>query len=118
MPLGHAVEQVTHGRLVGHVAGDELAVDLLRGGGAGIGVDVDAHHAGALAGEAAHGREADAASGAGHHRDPVGQTIHLILRTQESDAKKTFLTSVNECRASGPSSRPRPDCFMPPNGVQ
>src|SRR5688572_19150915 len=30
----------------------------------------------------------------------------------------TFLTSVNESTASGPSSRPRPDCFMPPNGVQ
>ena len=31
---------------------------------------------------------------------------------------KTFLTSVNEFGASGPSSRPRPDCLKPPNGVQ
>src|SRR3954451_2650625 len=31
---------------------------------------------------------------------------------------KTFLTSVNDSSASGPSSRPSPDCFMPPNGVQ
>src|ERR1700722_17094460 len=31
---------------------------------------------------------------------------------------KTFLTSVNESSASGPSSRPRPDCLNPPNGVQ
>src|SRR5919108_4833637 len=30
----------------------------------------------------------------------------------------TFLTSVNESSASGPSSRPRPDCLNPPNGVQ
>src|SRR5687767_1756024 len=31
---------------------------------------------------------------------------------------KTFFTSVNDAKASGPSSRPRPDCFIPPNGVQ
>src|SRR5215475_9857207 len=31
---------------------------------------------------------------------------------------KTFLTSVNACNASGPSSRPSPDCLTPPNGVQ
>src|SRR5487761_1084917 len=30
----------------------------------------------------------------------------------------TFLTSVNASSASGPSSRPRPDCLNPPNGVQ
>src|SRR3954454_895223 len=33
-------------------------------------------------------------------------------------ARNTFLTSVKPSNASGPSSRPRPDCFMPPNGVQ
>ena len=31
---------------------------------------------------------------------------------------KTFLISVNASSASGPSSRPRPDCLKPPNGVQ
>src|SRR5579872_2989063 len=31
---------------------------------------------------------------------------------------KTFLISVNASGASGPSSRPRPDCLKPPNGVQ
>src|SRR5438445_306617 len=30
----------------------------------------------------------------------------------------TFLVSVNAASASGPSSRPRPDCLNPPNGVQ
>src|SRR5882757_10210703 len=30
----------------------------------------------------------------------------------------TFLTSVNASSASGPSSRPSPDCLNPPNGVQ
>src|SRR5580693_7401299 len=33
-------------------------------------------------------------------------------------AMKTFLISVNASGASGPSSRPRPDCLNPPNGVQ
>src|SRR6476469_7416567 len=31
---------------------------------------------------------------------------------------KTFFTSLNAAGASGPSSRPRPDCLNPPNGVQ
>ena len=31
---------------------------------------------------------------------------------------KTFFSSVNASGASGPSSRPRPDCLNPPNGVQ
>ena len=31
---------------------------------------------------------------------------------------KTFLISVNASSASGPSSRPSPDCLNPPNGVQ
>src|SRR5215469_15150234 len=30
----------------------------------------------------------------------------------------TFLTSVKAYTASGPSSRPRPDCLKPPNGDQ
>ena len=38
--------------------------------------------------------------------------------TQTSVEMKTFLTSVNESRASGPSSRPSPDCLKPPNGVE
>src|SRR3954470_21446546 len=40
------------------------------------------------------------------------------MTSQLSDEMKTFLTSVNDASASGPSSRPRPDCFMPPNGVE
>jgi hypothetical protein len=31
---------------------------------------------------------------------------------------KTFLVSVKASSASGPSSRPRPDCLKPPNGVE
>src|SRR3954471_12387939 len=41
-----------------------------------------------------------------------------MLVATHSLLMKTFLTSVTEASASGPSSRPRPDCFMPPNGVQ
>src|SRR5215471_8153522 len=40
------------------------------------------------------------------------------LPNQFSVAIKTFLTSVNASSASGPSSRPSPDCLNPPNGVQ
>src|SRR5690348_1310530 len=36
----------------------------------------------------------------------------------QSLAKKTFFTSVNESSASGPSSRPSPDCLKPPKGVE
>ena len=35
-----------------------------------------------------------------------------------SELMKTFLTSLNASSASGPSSRPMPDCFTPPKGVQ
>ena len=31
---------------------------------------------------------------------------------------KTFFSSVKAAGASGPSSRPSPDCLYPPNGVQ
>ena len=39
------------------------------------------------------------------------------VRRQSSVAKKTFFVSVKCSAASGPSSRPRPEAFMPPNGV-
>src|SRR5215475_8459309 len=42
----------------------------------------------------------------------------LVGPNQLSVAMKTFLTSVNASSASGPSSRPSPDCLKPPNGVQ
>src|SRR6185437_11113676 len=41
-----------------------------------------------------------------------------LLANQLSVAMNTFLTSVNASSASGPSSRPSPDCLNPPNGVQ
>ena len=116
MPLHHPVEQVADGRLVGHVGGDELAVHLLRGPGAGVGVDVHAHHPRALGGEAAYGGQPDAAARAGHHCHPVGKpSLHC---DHSSVPMNTFLTSVKACSASGPSSRPRPERFIPPNGVQ
>ena len=53
---------------------------------------------------------------AGDDGDPVLQSVQGWL--QSSVAMKTFLVSVNASRASGPSSRPRPDCLKPPNGVE
>src|SRR3979409_2302951 len=38
--------------------------------------------------------------------------------TYSSVEIKTFLVSVKASTASGPSSRPRPDCLNPPNGAQ
>ena len=37
---------------------------------------------------------------------------------QDSSEKKTFFSSVKAFGASGPSSRPSPDCLNPPKGVQ
>src|SRR5271170_3256077 len=42
----------------------------------------------------------------------------FVARSLHSVEMKTFLVSVNASGASGPSSRPRPDCLKPPNGVQ
>jgi hypothetical protein len=42
----------------------------------------------------------------------------FALSSPQSSEMKTFLVSVKACGASGPSSRPSPDCLNPPNGVQ
>src|SRR4029077_6224249 len=52
----------------------------------------------------------------GDHGDPILQPLHRTAHS--SVAMNTFLMSVNESSASGPSSRPRPDCLNPPKGVQ
>ncbi len=113
-----------------------------RGGhrAAGVLVEVDHRHLRALGGEAlAHGA-ADAAGAAGDDADrvpraggrrdrmdsaaPVASVVSLmailraVLRLGQSELMKTFLTSLNASSASGPSSRPMPDCFTPPKGVQ
>ena len=41
-----------------------------------------------------------------------------VGRGRYSELMKTFLTSLNASSASGPSSRPMPDCLAPPKGVQ
>ena len=48
----------------------------------------------------------------------VDGLFRLVDVADEASAKKTFLVSVKCSAASGPSSRPRPDAFMPPKGVQ
>ena len=50
--------------------------------------------------------------------DASCHVLVLLLVTSSQWAMKTFFSSVNACGASGPSSRPRPDCLKPPNGVQ
>ena len=41
-----------------------------------------------------------------------------VVRACAQWAMKTFFSSVNAFGASGPSSRPSPDCLKPPKGVQ
>ena len=45
-------------------------------------------------------------------------SLPAMVLSYASVLMKTFLTSVNASSASGPSSRPRPDCLKPPNGVE
>ena len=46
------------------------------------------------------------------------RTTACSLTIHPSVAMNTFFSSVNASSASGPSSRPRPDCLKPPNGVE
>ncbi len=82
----------------------------------GGGVDVGAHHGGALAREPPRGGEADPAARTGDDGDlAVEASGHVSYSFVEMN---TFLVSVNASGASGPSSRPRPEDLKPPNGVQ
>ena len=130
---GHLAVQGLH--LVGgrHVGPHEHAADRGRHLTAGSLVEVDDGHRGALGGEAlAHGA-ADAAGATGDDGDAVDQAAgvggglaHVSppagadarSPNRQSELMKTFLTSLNASRASGPSSRPIPDCLTPPKGVQ
>ena len=134
---GHLAVQRLHlggGRDVGP---HEHAADGSRHLAPGPLVEVDDRHLGPLRGEAlAHGA-ADAAGTTGDDGDPVDQAAgvggglaHVTPRgpggtaggsrqsSRHSELMKTFLTSQNASRASGPSSRPIPDCLTPPKGVQ
>jgi hypothetical protein len=106
----------------GHVGAHEHALDRLGQLAALALVDVDHGHLGPLGGEAfAHGPP-DAAGPTGDH----GHLVHQAVRVRRglahgspySELMKTFFTSLKESSASGPSSRPMPDCLAPPNGVQ
>ena len=86
-------------------------------------VDVGDHDVRTFGGKPSCGGEPDPAGAAGHHRDPIDQPPNDIfadrcVHAHPSVARKTFLTSVKAPSASGPSSRPRPDCLKPPNGVE
>ena len=45
-------------------------------------------------------------------------SVDAVTVRGSSVLMKTFLVSVKAVRASGPSSRPSPDCLKPPKGVQ
>ena len=94
---------------------DEQTPGLGRGLLARGGIEIGAHDARTLRGEAPSRRQTDAAARAGDHRCLAVQTSghrHSFVEM------KTFLVSVNANGASGPSSRPRPEDLKPPNGVQ
>src|SRR6185437_14334756 len=78
-------------------------------------VDIDSDHARALGRHPFSAGQPDAAASAGDDGHPVLQALHC---PSYSVAMNTFLVSVNASSASGPSSRPSPDCLNPPNGVQ
>ncbi len=112
------LEERAHRLLVGDVGLDEQAADLVGGLGPGLGVEVDADHLGALGGEPAGGGQADAAARAGDDGHPAVESLgHADHSSHSSVEMKTFLVWVKASRASGPSSRPRPDCLKPPKGV-
>ena len=88
-----------------------------------VAASMSAHdHVRALGGEAARGRQPDAAAGAGHDGHPSLESVHRgaprSVGGQGVVDRNTFLVSVNAASASGPSSRPSPDCLNPPNGVE
>ena len=49
---------------------------------------------------------------------PSEMRVKCVVTDRQSVEMKTFLTSVNESSASGPSSRPMPLCLKPPKGVE
>ena len=103
---------------VGHVAAHVEPADLLGCGAAAFVVEVgDARPRAPSSANRRDGRQPDAAAAAGDDRGAV-LAADALPSAQSSVLMKTFLTSVNESSASGPSSRPRPDCLKPPNGVE
>ena len=108
--------RVVDGRLVRDVNGHKQSVEFVGGGLARRRVDVADDDRRALGVHAPAGGQTDAAGAAGDHGDLAGQSLGQIHQASPI-AKKTFLVSVNDSGASGPSSRPSPDCLNPPNGV-
>ena len=115
---GKAVADELEGLFVPVDVSDQVAVDTLFDTAAKTygSVDIADHDRRTLRAHAPPGRQSDAAGAAGDDRDPAGQSLSQIHQASPI-AKKTFLVSVNDSGASGPSSRPSPDCLNPPNGV-
>ncbi len=83
-------------------------------------VEIADHHGAALRGEPTCAGQPDPRTAARDHHDPVRESsthacpyplLVKISREDQPEEKKTFFSSVNACTASGPSSRPTPDCL-------
>lgn len=99
---------------VGDVDLHEEPAGFLGGGPAAGLVDVAADHVRPFGGEPAGGGEADAAAGSGDDGGAADEPAADDLSGHcagPSVLMKTFLVSVKAVRASGPSSRPTPDCL-------
>src|SRR5690606_33636530 len=118
------LEEILDLRLIGDVHRHEDAVELLGDARTVDLVEIADDHLRALGDELPRGREADPAASAGDDADLAVELSHLfsllplVAADQLSVEMKTFFTSEKESGASGPSSRPSPDCLNPPKGVQ
>ena len=119
---------------IGHVGVDVEAADLVGDRAARLVGEIGDHDVGPFAREPDGAGPADAARRASddshlalessrHGHSPIVGVEQACSAPAPAPAlqlvaMKTFLSSVNASRASGPSSRPRPERLKPPKGVQ
>src|SRR5450755_3284618 len=80
-----------------------------------LATDIGHDHRSTLSGKEDRGLAPDTAAGPGDDRYLAIEAFHFC---QPSVVMKTFLTSEYPSSAFMPSSRPKPDCLKPPNGVE
>ena len=118
VPLDNGLIQLPDVRFAGDIGPDEHAAEVSAAAALpAVLVDVDRDDHGSLGGQPPGAGQPDPAARPGDDGDPVLQALHLVT-AHSSVEMKTFLMSVKDASASGPSSRPSPDCLNPPNGVQ
>ena len=116
--LCRRVEERVDRAFVGNINGHKQTGEFLGRRSAGIAVDVADDDGRAFGAHPPRSGQADAAAAAGDDRDPARQSSGQVHQLASSlIAMNTFLVSVKCSGASGPSSRPSPDCLNPPKGV-